>query len=829
MNETNLAIETARKYIQALNPGEFVRKALSYLYGSLERSGRIGEEVTLPLIGAAFLVKKTPKLGFSSKSAEWNKPIRVNQQTIGWLGGFRPEVLVLNLNNKVDLYQWEQLVPGLRVVELGELYTYLLDSSNNRIGFGDSEGIGKLNWQAMPLALQDKLVQMAIMAAERSVEELIPAHPGWLVEKDESGNVKQVRILLAKRGTLQFRPFCDRYGIDQSSQGTIFMRAGKDIWKAPTREAVKVNLYILPDEGKDRDGSIYLKPGKILDEGEYGLVRGTAWNSERQLAILKGRLVCNEWEASHLKDADKSLPADADGWCRAGNFKWSKVEPGTVVAAKVWMVKEEVKEAHKDSYGVTGGFLIMDQFAFGKEYVERLFKTRTKRVLNAMAAPTASLLAGSFREEENNLIIEGNLARHLLGFPVSRAKAAKGLLDKLRGVRDPQTAYASVIFTDTWNGKELKAGEVVVSKAILDRMPEKAKEKGFGFSRYPKTSHQSFCKVRLRSSEETNGMEGDFVIAHPAVALYTQGDDDDHALLTFRFGPEFDPESGEDPAVRAEAHKLSDLPLTLSIAYLKGEYFRSQVGLYTNLLYRSVAIANRKYGKGSEVVRKLESLVGKLLDICVQGAKKHIAEPNYSKVHASVIKLISVDPMDGDILLEMSPEGYLFTTKNPPLDSAQMAIKLVWGLDPNGDDLILGQEGELGKFAYENKEAATKVVSYCAHLNGELWGRNATEWHRNIVRYLTAYIFKKPLSLNGEEAHWEIVSQIGELDPDKMGDLYPYVDALLRVYYTLMKYMYTQADNMRLGYWDRMNYNARANAMSAGVGAILAGYKDPIG
>jgi hypothetical protein len=826
----------AQKIVGGWDAKSFVKKTLSLLFGSLTRSECSADEVELPLCGASFLASAGKRMGFSPRTAEWERPIKVDPNCVGRILGLDPEVLVINLNNLVSKSLIAALVPEFALVDGN-----VTDVKSGRIVVSAPKKAhkGQLVWFNMSLDARARIVALGIKAAGRESSELLPAHNAWLTEKDKSGKVKQVRVLLAKEGTKRWGRLCEQMGIPESKSHEIFMRAGKDIWKSPEGQRLTRHIWVVPDREHDRDGSCYLKPDRGVAEGSYGLARGYARAENGQGVVFKGRVMCHPHEAFFADD--HKVPDEADGWCRAGDFKWNKPfgDQPELVKVTFWIVKKEDEENQKNAYGVHGGFLLLDDLEYGRERLERLFVRRAQTVLGGFSNPVKAVLGGALREDDDNLVVEGNLSRLIMGTTVSEEEAAKGLLNKLRGIRDPKTAYCAVVFTDNWNGKPIGVGEALFSQEVYDSMPPRVKEGGFfGISRYPKTSYQSFCK--MKAAEGVNGMEGQFVVLHPDLAVYMQGDDDDHVLVTWELYPSFDPSSGEEPIVRAEAHNLSDLPLTAEVAYLKGEFFREHTGPFTNLLYRSVAYAKSK-GKES-LAKKLMGFIGHQLDLAVQGAKKHVAEPNFLLIEEQVYSELGIKGKNprstflGD-LEEDDPFALMITKKGPDLFRAVQSDVLgsVWGdaemsvhghVDNDGEIChsfagFAETEGcEIDSFTLGLQEWQRNLIRECLDPEGELFGCNAQQWHRNVKEYLTYGLFRRALNLSGDETYGEIVTKIGQLEDEELAKLAPQTLALLKIYTALLVVCERRAAK---GDGD---YAARSKALAAGSSLVLLGLSD---
>ena len=540
---------------------------------------------------------------------------------------------------------------GLGLAELGAVVVEgkegksRIEFNGTTLAFGEF-GVYKLSAFALN---QEPLVFAQVLKVAREIVEqsrgqkysLVPVHPDWIEAKKNEARFNL--ILFKKVNDKSFtRIIFDRMGGFQTAadRAKAALRFGKDALAEFVGSVETKRILVLADKlcdgNKDLlsdDGIIFMRSMNGLDAGQNGLVRGVFMNADGHTGIVKGRVVANAAIAAVHPDADALLMADVDGWSREGQFKFANVKAGDVITVRVGLTKYENYDEH-DSYALnTAALYIADMTAESKTTLTRWLTRSAKKVamtFSDMAGSINATFERGFEDEESSAIINGRMAKYMLGYTGSFTNPAndtwvRAIAQRASSVKDTHVLRAAANFAETIAFAETLDG--VVSRTVVS-VPVDGFLASDGFTacvdefkglpimalRYPVLTKTSFLDVEFAGS--IAGFAGRFVLMHPKAALYLAGDGDDHVNFAFGLKSNVKP-STDIPSIEKHCVEVALENVTAEAAYVWGHANQAMVGAYTNALHESVLFgADPNTGDAASIAQAVQALV--------QGVKKPV-------------------------------------------------------------------------------------------------------------------------------------------------------------------------------------------------------------
>ena len=472
---------------------------------------------------------------------------------------------------------------------------------------------------------------------------VMPVHPDWIVA--EVGAARYNLMLVEDIKAMAFaRILFDRMGgfATREDRAKALLRIGKDILSAYIGATHTVRLLVLADRMLENngdwlcdDGSITLRETastlSILPAGTHGLVKGVGHNAAGHTFVVKGRAKVNDSLGRVHPDANAMLATGVDGWMRMGVVKFANVEPGTVVTVELGLTKDERYE-ERDAYALnTAALYVADLDTTSQLRLGGWLRRSAKRVardLTGISSKLTRTLVDGFEAEEGSAVLNGRMAKYMLGFTGTLADDRNGkwlqtLTQKASSVKESSVTRAGICFSDRVAYAENVDGiyeyrvlEVPVDGFLMSEglaaVVEEFKGEPCTMLRYPVLMTTSYLAVE--PAAVVPGFAGRFMFAHPVAAAYLGGDDDDWGNLVFGIASNIKPSDGL-ACIDKHCPSVSMESINPETAYVWGMANQAMVGAYTNALHEAVLFgANSNDGDAMLIAQSVQALV--------QGVKK---------------------------------------------------------------------------------------------------------------------------------------------------------------------------------------------------------------
>lgn len=512
--------------------------------------------------------------------------------SVGWELGLRPKFLHLSLTTA---FSREQLLQFVKPELLAKANSKWLKTFKQ----GKELMYKLVPGPFLPKEVIHQLWQAVKVATKVQNEDLLPAHPTWIYEKNLG-----INFCIRSEGSKSFKEAI-------GSRRDIFYRAGKDLWKLPLFSKRARVLVVESMPGHD-DGNMWCRSNKDF----MYLVRGIMKFNTQPL-MLKGRVI-----GVPVIPGSESWPeGDYDIVCSQHNIKWGEIPAGTVLEMDVQFVLNEQHMEENDpeeKRKLTVLTLLLAKIR--PEYLSwigKSFKTNAMKVAKGIQDYCHLNLEGLKRllqDDHKSLISLDQALKVRMGFIRDQDTLAviKNMqMRKLRSAKNPGQWLAAIARMN------VPVGTIWMS--IADRIDMLATE--VTVIRYPVTSYQSYLTLLV---EYRHDVPQGLVILNGMNAKYLALDGDDHVLLTNPFSAF----RGREPVLseRANAVKLDLAQLSFMELYTSGANAQGMIGFCFNAMASVLGAADSQEGRGNpDFIKMMHSLgdrLGMLLDMLAQAIKK---------------------------------------------------------------------------------------------------------------------------------------------------------------------------------------------------------------
>lgn len=507
---------------------------------------------------------------------------------------------------------------------------------------------------------------------------LIPAHPGWVFRNGV------VNLLVSDRKI-------------EGVTAENLIRSGKDIWNKVTHilstPEDPIRILVLPSTGTaEGDGRIMLtrKAGKDYK----GLVRAILTDPSGKFGILKGRVLSTDMFLEMPNG--KMLPSNLDGWTTTDNLKWlpkvvlKSLEGKVLRLDNLYGVQDEDHKIQENGYKFHSLALILMQMSQETRVrMEKAFRSFWKRAAAKMSQMSIEQMIDSLKDETDGFVLSSQAVKLLLGVatPEDRTAVETAFAKKFLSMRIKGSEYPMIIFARTFGGIEVTPDSPVYSQEMFDRLTKDGKTEGT-FARYPLLNHQSYLRVQIEKSVQTD-MGVDIMVLHPDCAKPSQADEDDHGQIQTTYLSEFRTSSGEEVLVVKPS--IRDGFPSEYLAYLKGAKAQGSIGLAFNAMVKALV--------SNQPILAKEATIA--INSFAQGVKKDAVLPEASELTSAGLGFANA-LKKGKVSFEMNLAG-LITSKGKPEIFAGFASELGFNFGFNLPTV---------KFQYKDKVYKNKITNF---------------------------------------------------------------------------------------------------------------------